>query len=221
MPSTRILTSILTALVLVPTARVAGQDERALAVLERAGARYAELSGLCADFDQVIEVRLLGETKHSRGRLCQQPPNHFFMEFAEPAGDHIVADGEFLWVYYPSTDDRQVFKAALAGGTGGLDFHREFLAEPGVKYDATYQGRGTLGSIDVHEIGIVPRGAASYQRATVWISEESAMIRKVVLEEENGSVRTVELSALDVDPTVDPARFTFTPPPGAQVLERP
>ena len=168
----------------------------------------------------MIEVVLLGETKASRGRMCQQPPNHFFMEFSDPEGDRVVADGEFLWVYYPSTDENQVFKAELAGGSGGLDFHREFLADPGVKYTATHRSTEVADGVTLHEIGIVPNGAASYRRATVWIDEGEAMIRKVVLEEENGSIRTVALSRLELDPVVDPARFTFTPPPGANVLER-
>lgn len=220
MPTMPILAHVLLALATLIPAALSAQEGDALAVLQRAGDRYRALDGLCADFQQVIEVRLLGETKNSRGRMCQEPPNHFFMEFTEPAGDRIVADGEFLWAYYPSTDAKQVFKAELAGGSGGLDFYREFLAEPGVKYDATYRTREVQDGRTLHEIGIVPKGPASYRRATVWIDDASALIRKVVIEEENNSVRTVTLSDLEVDPVIDPARFTFTPPAGANVLAR-
>lgn len=199
---------------------LAAQQEDALAVLERAAERYGALGGLCAEFRQVIEVRLLGETKHSRGHLCQEPPNYFFMEFSEPEGDRIVADGRFLWAYYPSTDAQQVFKAELAAGSGGLDFHREFLEDPGAKYRATHRGTVVSDGRTFHEIGIVPTVPASYRRATVWIDEAESLIRKVVLEEENGSVRTIELSALEPDPDIDPARFSFAPPPGTHVLQR-
>jgi len=195
-------------------------DAQALEVLERAGARYAAVKGLCADFEQVIEVTLLGETKHSRGRMCQQQPNLFLMDFTEPAGDLVVADGESLWIYYPSTDDKQVFRQALGSGGGGLDFHREFLADPGVKYVATYQAREVAGGQVLHVIGIVPNAPASYERARVWIDEASGLIHRVILEEENGSIRNVALSNLDVNPVLDPALFSFTPPPGANVLER-
>ena len=194
-------------------------DPQALEVLERAGARYAAVSGLCADFEQVIEVTLLGETKHSRGRMCQQPPNLFLMDFTEPAGDLVVADGESLWIYYPSTDDKQVFRQALGSG-GNLDFHREFLADPGVKYQATYEAQETSGDAVLHVIAIVPNAPASYELARIWVDEASGLIHRVILEEENGSIRNVALSNLDVNPVLDRALFSFTPPPGANVLER-
>jgi outer membrane lipoprotein carrier protein len=195
-------------------------SESALAVLERAGQRFKTLTALCADFRQVIEVRLLGETKRSSGRLCQQLPNLFMMDFDDPEGDLIVADGEFLWIYYPSTDENQVFKADLAGGTAGIDFHREFLENPGAKYDAVHEGEEVADGSVLQKIAIVPTQAASYERAWVWIDDLTGLIHRMWLEEENGSLRRLDLSRLEVDPVLDPSVFVFTPPEGAAILQR-
>ena len=54
----------------------------------------------------------------------------------------------------------------------------------------------------------------------VWIDDDSGLIHRVRIEEENGSVRHLDLSNLEVNPKLDPELFTFTPPPGASVLER-
>lgn len=195
-----------------------GQD--ALAILERAGERYAALHGLCADFRQVIEVRLLGETKRSGGRMCQQPPDRFLMDFSDPEGDLVVADGESLWIYYPSTDEKQVFRSALDAVGRRFDFYQEFLADPGEKYEPTYVSRESAASGTLHVIGIVPTQPTSYDRAQLWIDDASGLIHRVRIEEENGSVRHLELTNLDVNPELDPGLFTFAPPPGASVLER-
>jgi outer membrane lipoprotein carrier protein len=191
-----------------------------LEVMERAGARYRGIQALCADFRQVIDVRLLGEIKHSHGRMCQQPPNLFLMDFTEPEGDLVVADGESLWIYYPSTDPKQVFRAELAGGSAGLDFHREFLSEPGKRYTAVHEGSEMVDGLALEKIAVQPTSPASYERAWVWIDDATGLIHRVVLEEENGSVRRIDLSAIEVDPSLDPDLFAFTPPAGAAILQR-
>ncbi len=109
---------------------LSGQDTRALSLLEEAGARYRDMAGFCADFEQTLAVPLLRETTRSRGSLCQEKPNLFAMRFSDPQGDLLVADGEFFWVYYPSTDPRQVLQFDMEVQPGGLDFHREFLEAP-------------------------------------------------------------------------------------------
>jgi outer membrane lipoprotein carrier protein len=195
-------------------------SQDATAILTRAAARLAELRGFCGDFRQEIQVPLLGQTTRSAGRLCQQRPNLFAMDFTDPQGDRVVADGTWVWTYFPSTDPRQVVRFPLAE-QGRMDFFQEFVADPGVRYTPTLRGEEVVGGRPAWRIALAPRDRTHFSGATVWIDRETSLMRKVEIQQDNGSVRIVELGELELNPTIPAARFTFTPPEGVQVYTPP
>ncbi len=199
---------------------VSSQEARALALVEGAAARYEVAPGLCADFTQHLSVPLLGDENTGTGRLCQARPDRFAMRFTEPAGDAVVVDGSWVWLYYPSIDEKQVIRFPIAQAPGGFDFHRELLERPGEKYRLEYEAPESVGGRDTHRIRLVPRGQVDFEAAVVWIDVTDRLLRKVRIEEENGTVRTVTLQTVDLDPTIPEDWFTFTPPPGAEVISR-
>jgi outer membrane lipoprotein-sorting protein len=199
---------------------VSGQVRDPVAVLEEASQRYGALSGFCARFEQSMEVPLLRQTTNSEGSLCQAKPNLLAMRFSDPAGDVIVADGEFFWVYYPSSDPIQVIRFDMGSHPGGIDFHEEFLASPADRYTMDFVGEDAVNGAMAFVIDLTPRAQASFEQATVWIDVERWLIVKVRISMENESVRTVTLSDISLNPAEDPARFQFTPPAGTQVIRR-
>lgn len=190
----------------------------AIQVLERASDRHERLDALCADFTQEMRVTLLNQITRSEGRICQKSPDLLSMRFTDPAGDLVIADGEHLWMYFPSMDPEQVVRQPLEGSRGRFDFHREFLANPGDKYTPTHHGMETIDGRSAHVIHLVPRGESTYRSARVWIDEQDALIRRVRIEGDNGSIRTVDLRDVELDPAVDAELFRFTPPQGVQVV---
>jgi outer membrane lipoprotein-sorting protein len=196
------------------------QDDRALTLLVDAGARYRGIQSFCSDFQQVMEVPLLGQTTRSRGELCQAQPDLFAMRFSEPSGDVVLSDGAHFWVYYPSVDSVQVLQFSLETRPGGMDFQREFLEDPGEKYALSYLGEESLEGRPTHVIEARPRGAAAFTGARIWLDSERSLILRARIEMENGSVRTLTLSGIRLDPPPDPRRFRFDPPPGTQIIRR-
>lgn len=196
------------------------QTPSASELMDQAGARYGEAAGFCADFKQSLAVPLLDRTTESQGRLCQEKPNLFAMRFSQPEGDAVVADGEFFWVYYPSTDPGQVLRFSMDAHPGGMDFHEEFLNSPAEKYEMSYLGQETLNGHETHLISLRPRGPAGFEGARIWLDSARSLILQARIEMENESVRTISLSAIRLNPASDPARYQFTPPPGAQVIRR-
>ena len=189
-------------------------------IMEEAGDRYRDIQGFCATFQQRLEVPLLNQVTDSEGTLCQERPNLFAMRFTTPEGDLLVADGEFFWVYYLNTDPGQVLQFAMELRPGGLDFQREFLEAPGEKYELTYAAQEILNGRPTHVISARPRERAGFSVARLWLDTERSLILQVRLGMENGSARTVTLSDIRLDPPADPGRFSFTPPPGVQVIRR-
>ncbi len=208
---------VISPLLVAPPA-VAAQD--ASLILERAADRYSSLSGFCASFAQTIDVTLLREVKRSRGELCQARPDDFEMRFADPPRDRIVADGNDLWVYFPSTDEGQVFRTPLAQAEGRFDLHREFLSSPGERYASTLEGEERIGDQVMHVLSLEPRVRSPYVHARLWIGAEDYLIRKLEILEESESIRTLELSEIQLNPDLPADWFRFDPPPGVQVITR-
>jgi outer membrane lipoprotein-sorting protein len=196
-----------------------GQD-RGLTVLEGAADRYAGVETLCADFTQLLQVPLLGSERTGRGRVCQGRPNLFGMRFTEPAGDLIVVDGNFAWVYFPSNDEKTVLKTSADRSAGGRDFHREFLVDPAVKYEVVYETSEVVAGHPTHRLRLKPRQSASYRSAVLWIDDGTPVLRQIRLEEENGNVRTITLENVGFNATPAADFFRFTPPAGALVITR-
>src|SRR5690606_38433588 len=108
----------------------------------------------------------------------------------------------------------------VAGTAGSFDLHRVFLADPGTRYRATSEGRAELEGRPVHVIHMEPLVETPYREARVWIDAEELHIRKLEVEEESESLRTVELTSIRLNPTMEADRFAFVPPPGVQVITR-
>ena len=186
--------------------------------LEEAARRYREVRAMCADFEQVIEMRLQRRTISTAGRICQQRPNLFSQRFTDPDGDMVIADGEYVWVYYRSLDEEQVNRFPAASSPGGEDFIREFLEDPGTKYDAEEGGIEVVDGRDCRVVDLTPREGASFRRARLWVDVRSHVIRRLETHESGERIRTLTLSDIDLSSTPDPAVFVFEVPEGARVV---
>jgi len=195
-------------------------QNRAIDILDEAAVRYGAVETVCANFTQHLLVPLLGNERTGRGRLCQGDPNLFAMRFSDPAGDLIVVDGDFAWVYFPSNDARTVLKTGADRAAGGRDFHREFLVNPEDRYMVTYEETEVVEGHSTHRLRMEPRNPMSYRYATVWVDDGAPVLRRLRFEEENGSVRTITLENLVFGADPAPDWFSFTPPDGALVMIR-
>jgi outer membrane lipoprotein carrier protein len=191
-------------------------------VLRRASAAYANVKSLRADFTQKRENPILGSTNVSRGTLYQKRPDRFLMKFSDPAGDVIVSDGRYFWLYYPSADARQVLRApASSNAAGGVDLQAQFLGDPLRRFTHTYHGSETVSGRKTHVITMVPKENVGYRSLKVWVDAQDALVRRFVLTESNGVVQEITLSNLAVNPTLSNSLFEFTPPATAKIIENP
>jgi outer membrane lipoprotein-sorting protein len=187
--------------------------------LEAAAERYGQASTLCADFVQVRAVPLLRQEVTQRGRLCSADPNLFAMRFTDPEGNVIVSDGTTQWIYRPSDNPNQVFRATIGPETGGQDFYREVLEDPGSKYQITCASREDLDGHPTFRLCLRSKTVTRDRPDLVWIDAETDVVRQLHFTEENGSERTITLSDIQFDVRPPDGWFSFTPPSGAVVIE--
>jgi outer membrane lipoprotein-sorting protein len=86
------------------TLPAAGSVPPEAARLERA---LMEIDGLRADFVQIRDVALTGESIEATGFLAFHPPQAFRLVYTEPEAQELVIQGDFLWVVMPSENQAQ------------------------------------------------------------------------------------------------------------------
>jgi outer membrane lipoprotein carrier protein len=188
-------------------------------ILNRAERTYAQVRSMEADFVQQVYVPLLQSTQHSRGRIFNRMPDRFLMRFAEPQGDIIVADGRYFWMYYPSTDARQVMRTTLAQGGQQVDLQREFLSDASQRFTAVRTGSENIGGRQTHALTLTPRTPSPYTRIRLWVDAQDFLVRQFEITEQNETVRRLQLSNIRTNVNLSDELFRFTPPPGAQIFE--
>ncbi len=203
-----------------------GQDGQAYRVLYAASDRYYGIETLCAHFQQTIEVTLLNLTRSGEGTVCQQRPDRFSMRFSDPEGDLVVVDGESLWTFYPSQDDKQVMRFSAEAAGGGFDFYRSFLEDPRGRFEAVHEGREPMGDGLSHKITLKPRetdGSRStdFRSAVLWFDVDTYLITALDIHETNESIRRIRLTDIRENLRLSGEEFRFVPPQGARVLSPP
>lgn len=192
-------------------------------LLGRAEVRYDSLHSLRAAFQQTIDVPLLEKSRTGHGTWYQEGRARFRMDFVEPAGDLIVADGTHLWLYYPSTNPGQVVRTTLEGdptGVAMVDLEGRIFREARSGYDAKLAGTETIDGVMTCRVLLTPQDSASttYRKVRVWVGAKDLLVRRFEITEENQTVRTVTLSHLRPGVPIPDSLFRFTPPPGVDVF---
>jgi outer membrane lipoprotein carrier protein len=203
-----------------PTAPAQGGRQDANEILRRVEQTAAGIRTLEADFTQSLRVPLLNTNQTSTGKLYQRKPDRFLMRFTDPAGDVMVADGRYFWIYYPSTDRTQVVRTSIAEGGEQADFQKQFLSNATERFVATLNGQEAVDGRQAWALTLVPRRASPYRVVRIWVDRQDFLVRRFEMTEENNSVRRVELRNLKVNQPIADALFTFTPPAGAHVFEQ-
>ncbi|MFL5605124.1 MAG: LolA family protein [Gemmatimonadaceae bacterium] len=190
-------------------------------LLDRAVAAWAKVKTARATFEQTIVNPLTGNTLTSTGEYQQQRPGKLSVKFDNPATDRIVADGQYVWLYLPSSVPDQVIRSPLSSsGTGTVDLTAQFLTAPRKRYTVTGAGTLSVSGRPTHGYTLVPRTStgAPFKTATVYVDDADATIRQFVVTEPNGVQRTVRLTSFRPNVPVDAKAFVFVVPPGTRVI---
>jgi len=202
-------------------APAAGGSGKAYALLDQAASKYQDVHSMRAEFTQELDNPLLGTQTKSRGMLFQREPDGFLMRFREPAGDVIVSDGEYFWLYYPSVDRKQVIRSPVnAAARPGVDLQAQFIGDPEQRFNAKYDGTDTVDGRKADVLTLLPRTDAGYRSMKVWIDAQDHLVRRFIITDTQGLVRHIELHDIVVNLTLPDSLFRFTPPPGARIIDR-
>ena len=199
---------------------LAAQD--AQDIVGRSSRVYRSLSSLTADFVQVIDNPMI-DSAESRGTLVQAGPAKLAMRFTDPPGEAIVIDGQYVWVYTPSTVPDQVLRlrAPSGGPVYGYNLLAWFLDRPAERYEASYLRKETVGGRVMDVIELTPAVPdLPFDRAVLWLDRQDGLPRRLEITEKSGALRTLQLSNLRLNRRIPDDTFEFEVPPGARVVDQ-
>ena len=201
-------------------AALPAQDSGPVGLLERAATAYRSARSVRAPFEQQLTNPLTATTHVARGEFTQRGQRRFALRFTDPAGDAIVSDGMFVWMYLPSTAKGQVIKLPSAAGAG-LDFIGELLTAPRDHYAVAALG---LENVEGHEcllFALAPKSPrAPFISAKVWIGIEDALLWQLETVEPSSLVRKVRFTAVHLNGALRNGVLTFEPPPGTRIVDQ-
>jgi outer membrane lipoprotein carrier protein len=200
-----------------PVAVSRGQDAEAIA--DRADRALAALESLQADFVQRAVNPILEKTEIGHGTLYYRAPGRYRIDYRYPAGDVVVDDGTWIWVYLPSSQPGQVIRqpADGAGGANPLTYLRDLRT----LYDATLAGSETVSGEVSDHLTLSPASAdAPITDVDVWVGRDSGLVRQVRTRTPDGIEKSYTFTTLRRGASVPDSRFRFSPPRGVEVYDQ-
>ncbi|MGZ8376158.1 MAG: LolA family protein [Gemmatirosa sp.] len=191
-------------------------------IIDRASKAFTRAKTVRATFEQTLNNPATGSESRATGELVLAQPNRVSVRFSQPAGDLVVGDGTWLWVYLPSAAPNQVIKLPAKGkGVTGVDALGDLLTAPRSRYNVTGAGVATIGGRATHAVTMVPKvDGQPIDRAKVWVDDANGAVRQVELTDANGLVRTLRMTSWTLDGNVPAATFRFEVPKGVRVVDR-
>ncbi len=203
---------------LMPASPVAGAvtpDE----VILRVQAQYDKSQAFKAWFTQESRLSVAGQTDRAEGWMYFQKPCRMRWDYKNPPEQQkeVVADGRQVWMYIPQDNIvmvyplNQVMRSDLVmrffSGIGQFreDFHISWHRPP--EESLNYQ------------VDLYPKKAqAELKRLTLSINPDTLLVENLEFANALGEETRFTFSRMDMNIRLPADFFTFTPPPGVQVV---
>ena len=180
---------------------------------------YSDVSGLSMFFEQVnswVDVPEAGEK--SKGTLWAAQGNRIRMEYSEPPGHLLVADGSRVWVYVPENKQAVVDTTGMGEGAALAEMIMDFLSEGHVTMLDSEERKGATCHVLLVEDISKPEGLESVK---IWVDPRTWLARGLELRDVNDNLTSFTFWDVKRLEKVGADLFTFEAPPGVEVVESP
>ncbi len=189
-------------------------------MLARAERAYRSLTTFTANFEQTLVNPMLGGPETTSGVLFIAPPGRFAMRWTDPDGERVVADGEWLWAFAPSSVPDQVIRQHIPqSGPSSPQLMAQFVDRPEERYVATYVGEELVKGELTDVLHLTPRrDGLPFSEAEIAVGRRDGLLRRIAVTEVSGQKRTLVLSGIGVNVRIPDAELEFEVPNGVRVV---
>ena len=189
-------------------------------VVGRIEVRYRALSTLQGRYLQTATLQVAGQTERAAGKFFLKRPAMMRWEQESPEPRLLVTDGTTLWTYSPL--DRQAITQPVGPA---------LQASPSLHF---LTGMATLGAIftvaSVLEdtagnalfVSLTPKTPdPAVRRLVLRVHRRTALVDRLTVVDAYENTTVLEFSALRENPRLPDSLFSFSPPPGTDVIRPP
>lgn len=189
-------------------------------VVARVQAQYETHQDFKAQFHQETTVKSLGRKQQSEGSVFFKKTGKMRWVYEKPTKQEIISDGKTLWNYRPeekqaiATPMTEAFQAktpsTFLAGIGNLkgEFKARFLQEP---------SRGKPYALELTPIEV----QGNLEKLFLTVDPRNFKILQARIQDLMGNITQITFSKIQFDNQLPDSLFSFTPPPGTEVITMP
>lgn len=166
-----------------------------------------------AAFTQTVTSPDGAKKKSSSGSFEFSRPGRFRFDYAKPYEQTIVGDGQQVWLYDPDLNQVTVrpFDKAVGSTPAAL------LA--GGSLDSDFDLKDDAGEADLRWVLATPKVKDGQNIQSMRVGFRGTALAALEIIDSFGQRSRLDFKSFDANGTVPAERFTFTPPPGSDVLK--
>ncbi|MGB2868444.1 MAG: outer membrane lipoprotein chaperone LolA [Bacteroidota bacterium] len=183
-------------------------------VTERLQQRYEMIDDATAKFEQVVKFGFSNIEQTFHGTVTMKKPNRYRIESDNQT---IVTDGSTVWAYSPVNN--QVIVDRYKENQNSVSLEQFILNLPTNYYAALLVSeKGKDGTL--LNLKLTPKDDRSFVKSVkLWVEEGNWTVRKVAIIDVNDTETTYLVNELKLNTNVKEKTFTFTAPPGTEVVD--
>ncbi|APR82189.1 Outer membrane lipoprotein carrier protein LolA [Minicystis rosea] len=191
----------------------------ALAIAQQVDAIFATKKTFVAKFEQQYTLKATGAIKNSSGTVSIERPSKISFRYAPPNDNRIVSDGTTIKVYMADEKQMMEMPAQQTAYPGALSF----MLGSGIakSFDFAINPRAKWSGVVLDGKPLTPN--PSYELAMFYIDQtllgakDPNAMKRVLVVDAQGNKNRFDFESITQPATIDPAEFTFTPPPGTDI----
>lgn len=201
----------------------AGAPNPALAIAQQVDTIFASAKTFSAKFKQQYYIKVHNKTESSTGVVFIERPNKISFRYNPPNDDRIVSDGVTIKIYQAAEKQMIETPAQNTAYPGAL----AFMMGNGISksFDFAVNTRAKWsGGVILDGKPLTPN--LSYELAMFYIDQsllqksDPNAIRRVLVVDAQGNRNRFDFTNVTQPASINPAEFTFTPPPGTDIKRR-
>ncbi len=177
---------------------------------------YERLESFESRFIQILRNTASGEEQERKGMLYFKNPELVRWETTEPEAELLIVGANVVWDYFP--DEMVVYKYAVADILDSKTMVRFISGQARLDKDfwiEEEQGEGGLVKLLLTPKEPEPQLVQAY----VWVDPESALVRRILLQDFYGNENELIFSDMRLNPDMPDELFEFTPPEDVEVFD--
>ena len=179
--------------------------------------RYATISGMQAEFTQVLEHQESGDKEKRIGTLHFLKPLSFRWETKDPIPELLLVTPEAIWNAFPDEDMAYKYSSEISQEMDSLV--RLVTGQSNLEKDFYIENKGTKGGLATLILD-ARNPTVTMTTVELVVEAKTGTIKQVTIIDFYNNRNAITFTSQLLDPKLDASVFTFIPPKGMKVEER-